>query len=96
MAFHLFISTAPCGDGRIFSIQDKEIPYKIDAHPNRKVRGLLRAKIESGEGTIPINNRLKLQTWDNIILGEPLRTMSVSWLIVLNETITVVLVELMN
>ncbi len=82
ITFHLFISTAPCGDGRIFSIQDKEIAYKIDAHPNRKVRGLLRTKIESGEGTIPINNQLKLQTWDNIILGEPLRTMSVSWAII--------------
>lgn len=43
--FHLYISSAPCGDGRIFSMHDN-IP--ADNHPNRKVRGLLRTKLESG------------------------------------------------
>ena len=50
--FHLFISTTPCGDGRIFAPHENH--DGIDNHPNRKIRGLLRAKLESGEGTIPV------------------------------------------
>lgn len=63
--FHLYINTAPCGDARIFS------PYEnttlADPHPNRNSRGRLRAKIESGEGTIPVKNLDSIQTWDGII-----------------------------
>lgn len=70
--FHLFISSAPCGDGRIFSMNDN-VADSVDSHPNRKVRGLLRAKVESGEGTIPVNNSDILPTWDSIIVGERLR-----------------------
>jgi double stranded RNA-specific editase B len=44
--FHLYISSAPCGDGRIFSMHDN---ISADNHPNRKVRGLLRTKLESGK-----------------------------------------------
>lgn len=60
--FHLYINTAPCGDARIFS------PYEQthDKHPNRKSRGQLRKKIESGEGTIPAKTSL-IQTWDGVI-----------------------------
>lgn len=60
--FHLYINTAPCGDARIFS------PYEqsIDKHPNRKSRGQLRKKIESGEGTIPAKTS-SIQTWDGVI-----------------------------
>jgi double stranded RNA-specific editase B len=73
--FHLFISTTPCGDGRIFAVHDNH--DGIDNHPNRKIRGLLRAKLESGEGTIPCGN-FKLQTWDAILHGDRLKVMSCS------------------
>ena len=51
--FHLYINTAPCGDARIFSPHETEAEQQ-DPHPNRQCRGVLRTKIESGEGTIPI------------------------------------------
>lgn len=48
--FHLYISSAPCGDARIFTLNDAQDPLK-DLHPNRLSRGTLRTKIESGEGS---------------------------------------------
>ncbi|CAH0559585.1 unnamed protein product [Brassicogethes aeneus] len=73
--FHLYISTAPCGDARIFSPHEEN--SAVDKHPNRSSRGLLRTKIESGEGTIPIKGNTS-QTWDGVIQGERLLTMSCS------------------
>ncbi|XP_019768658.1 double-stranded RNA-specific editase Adar isoform X3 [Dendroctonus ponderosae] len=73
--FHLYINTAPCGDARIFSPHEDS---GIDRHPNRISRGQLRTKIESGEGTIPIKGTFVFQTWDGIIQGERLLTMSCS------------------
>lgn len=55
--FHLYINTAPCGDARIFAPHEEEAD-RTDRHPNRQSRGLLRTKIESGEGTIPIKVRM--------------------------------------
>lgn len=76
--FHLFISTAPCGDARIFSPHELLLE-SIDRHPMRKARGLLRSKIEAGEGTIPIKPSDSVQTWDGIIQGQQrLLTMSCS------------------
>ncbi|XP_018332078.1 double-stranded RNA-specific editase Adar isoform X4 [Agrilus planipennis] len=72
--FHLYISTAPCGDARIFSPNDVE---SVDRHSARSSRGRLRTKIESGEGTIPIKGN-DIQTWDGILQGERLLTMSCS------------------
>uniref|UniRef100_A0A8C4YAC7 Adenosine deaminase RNA specific B2 (inactive) n=1 Tax=Gopherus evgoodei TaxID=1825980 RepID=A0A8C4YAC7_9SAUR len=74
--FHLYVSTSPCGDARLNS------PYEITADLNstkhivRKYRGHLRTKIESGEGTIPVRCHNAVQTWDGVLLGEQLVTMS--------------------
>jgi len=48
--FHLFISSAPCGDARIFTLSDTLLSPFEDLHPHRQGRGTLRTKIESGEG----------------------------------------------
>ncbi|KAK6635470.1 hypothetical protein RUM44_000721 [Polyplax serrata] len=73
--FHLYINSAPCGDSRMFSPTDE---HTIDKHPNRKARGQLRTKIEGGEGTIPVKPSDTIQTWDGVLQGERLRTMSCS------------------
>jgi double stranded RNA-specific editase B len=85
--FHLFITSAPCGDARVFAPHEAEVSDvnegcsgSDDKHPNRFSRGQLRTKIESGEGTIPVqsNGTGGVQTWDGIVAGERLLTMSCS------------------
>ncbi|KAJ9599945.1 hypothetical protein L9F63_009773, partial [Diploptera punctata] len=77
--FHLYINTAPCGDARIFSPHEAVTQDdSIDKHPNRKARGQLRTKIESGEGTIPVKSSDGIQTWDGVLQGQRLLTMSCS------------------
>lgn len=76
--FHLYISTSPCGDARIFSPHEAVVEDQGDKHPNRKARGQLRTKIESGEGTIPVRSSSTIQTWDGVLQGERLLTMSCS------------------
>ncbi|XP_030086611.1 double-stranded RNA-specific editase 1 isoform X2 [Serinus canaria] len=76
--FHLYISTSPCGDARIFSPHEAAQEDQGDRHPNRKARGQLRTKIESGEGTIPVRSTSTIQTWDGVLQGERLLTMSCS------------------
>uniref|UniRef100_A0A3Q3K7X6 Adenosine deaminase RNA specific B2 (inactive) n=1 Tax=Monopterus albus TaxID=43700 RepID=A0A3Q3K7X6_MONAL len=74
--FHMYITTSPCGDGRLNS------PYEIttDLHSSRRLmrkhRNHLRSKIESGEGTVPVRCRGPVQTWDGVLQGEQLITMS--------------------
>ncbi|XP_073533748.1 double-stranded RNA-specific editase B2 isoform X1 [Phyllobates terribilis] len=76
ISFHLYVSTSPCGDARLNS------PYEITSDLNkckhivRKFRGHLRTKIESGEGTLPVRTRPAVQTWDGVLSGEQLVTMS--------------------
>ncbi|XP_013394719.1 double-stranded RNA-specific editase 1 isoform X2 [Lingula anatina] len=76
--FHLYISTSPCGDARIFSPHELGQDDNSDRHPNRRARGQLRTKIESGEGTIPVKANSPVQTWDGVLQGERLLTMSCS------------------
>ncbi|GBM40525.1 Double-stranded RNA-specific adenosine deaminase [Araneus ventricosus] len=87
VSFHLYISTAPCGDGALFTHNLKpgekvEPPDDNDSqhHPvfTKSLQGLLRSKMEAGEGTIPIDTEYRFQSWDAILRGEKLRTMSCS------------------
>ncbi|XP_055587066.1 double-stranded RNA-specific editase Adar isoform X2 [Uranotaenia lowii] len=75
--FHLYINTAPCGDARVFSPHEND-NMEVDKHPNRKARGQLRTKVESGEGTIPVKSSEGIQTWDGVLQGQRLLTMSCS------------------
>ena len=80
VSFHLYISTAPCGDARVFAPKEEPPegggPGADDAHPQRHSRGLARVKIEAGEGTVLADGQP--QTWDGVLSGERLRTMSCS------------------
>lgn len=53
---HLYINTAPCGDARVFSPHEND--QALDKHPNRKARGQLRTKVESGDVLIWLGWRL--------------------------------------
>ncbi|KAI5706406.1 hypothetical protein M8J75_007818 [Diaphorina citri] len=79
-SLHLYINTPPCGDARVFHSSDNlRKDSEPDRHPNRLCRGQLRTKIEAGEGTIPCaNSECFIQTWDGVLGGERLRTMSCS------------------
>ncbi|XP_014383990.1 PREDICTED: double-stranded RNA-specific editase B2 [Myotis brandtii] len=74
--FHLYVSTSPCGDARLHSPYEITKDLTSSKHIVRKFRGHLRTKIESGEGTVPVRGPSSVQTWDGILLGEQLITMS--------------------
>ncbi len=88
IAFHLYVSAVPCGDGRLFSPQaitsDKisSVTLMQDfQHSLRKSRGLLRTKIDFGEGTSPVSATAihqNVKTWDVIYDRERLLPMSCS------------------
>ncbi|KAJ3639636.1 hypothetical protein Zmor_002981 [Zophobas morio] len=60
----------------IFTLRKDGNGYKLK-DGNTSIRGQLRVKIEASEGT-SIKNRSALQTWDGILGGENLLTMSCS------------------
>ncbi|XP_010360294.1 double-stranded RNA-specific editase B2 [Rhinopithecus roxellana] len=74
--FHLYVSTSPCGDARLHSPHEITTDLHSSKHLVRKFRGHLRTKIESGEGTVPVRGPSAVQTWDGVLLGEQLITMS--------------------
>lgn len=84
VSFHLYISTAPCGDGALFTprLDDVSTQQSEDGGHSpeftSKTQGILRTKIEDGEGTIPIDPNDGVQTWDGLLRGQRLRTMSCS------------------
>jgi double-stranded RNA-specific adenosine deaminase len=82
LKFHLYVSTAPCGDGALFSREDNQnrVPPPDGTHRptlENKKQGVLRTKIEDGEGTVPVGENSQ-QTWDGILHGQRIRTMSCS------------------
>uniref|UniRef100_A0A8C5SVU4 Adenosine deaminase RNA specific n=1 Tax=Laticauda laticaudata TaxID=8630 RepID=A0A8C5SVU4_LATLA len=83
VSFHLYISTAPCGDGALFdkSCSEQANTAGEDQHQplfENPKQGKLRTKVENGEGTIPVESSDIVPTWDGIQHGERLRTMSCS------------------
>ena len=81
--FHLFISTAPCGDSAIFPISEATQSDDRDTahHPcmENEKQGLLRSKMESGQGTNPTVVGDDPLTVDGIMMGDQrLKTMSCS------------------
>ena len=83
VTLHLFVSTAPCGDARIFSLHEQPAAGSnvLTSAPGRLGegnRGKLRTKIESGMGTVPLPETETIQTWDGVISGERLKTMACS------------------
>ncbi|NXG44463.1 DSRAD deaminase, partial [Psilopogon haemacephalus] len=83
VSFHLYVSTAPCGDGALFdkSCTDQASLVGQSQHQplfENPKQGKLRTKVENGEGTIPVESSDIVPTWDGIQHGERLRTMSCS------------------
>ncbi|XP_054252952.1 double-stranded RNA-specific adenosine deaminase [Indicator indicator] len=83
VSFHLYVSTAPCGDGALFdkSCTDQAAVLGQAQHQplfENPKQGKLRTKVENGEGTIPVESSDIVPTWDGIQHGERLRTMSCS------------------
>lgn len=84
---HLYVSTAPCGDARNFSrAEPEERPAAAGrAHVHEPLlgtsvhEGLVRYKIEKGEGTVlGTPDTFSLPTWDGISAGDRLRFQSCS------------------
>ncbi|KIH42306.1 Adenosine-deaminase domain protein [Ancylostoma duodenale] len=76
LSFHMFVNTAPCGDARVYTLNDTTIVNVNEA----ETHSLLRFKVENGMGTVlgRYPESLVTQTVDGIAGGERLRTMSCS------------------
>ncbi|NXA10288.1 DSRAD deaminase, partial [Sapayoa aenigma] len=83
ITFHLYVSTAPCGDGALFDKSCSDQGSMVGQPQHQPLfenprQGKLRTKVENGEGTIPVESSDIVPTWDGIQHGERLRTMSCS------------------
>ncbi|XP_015767401.1 PREDICTED: double-stranded RNA-specific editase 1-like [Acropora digitifera] len=79
--FHLYVSTAPCGDAAVFvneSTTSHNNASETKAFFGSRHHGLLRTKVEKGEGTIPLDPKDGILTIDGIRNGQRLRTASCS------------------
>ena len=82
--FHLYISTAPCGDGALFTHSSNQTCLSELGNDNHTplfetfLHGKLRTKMEAGEGTISLDENYTSPELDQILRGERLRTMSCS------------------
>ncbi len=74
---------SPCEEERAES-KEGETATKSLSNGKRKdpqqdsSRGMLRSKIECGMGTVPINPKILVQTWDGVMSGDRLLTMACS------------------
>ena len=86
ITFHLYISTAPCGDGALFTHSSEEQDVVQTESPSDQhqplfdsmLHGKLRTKMEAGEGTISLEKNYTSPALDQLLRGERLRTMSCS------------------
>ena len=86
LKIHVFISTAPCGDSAIFPISDVTAVSTTQAMDEthkplmeNERQGLMRSKMENGQGTIPISCDEPELTIDGIMMGnQRVKTMSCS------------------
>jgi len=78
---HMFISSPPCGDSRIFVASNNKEGGETtgDDNPDRQNRGQLRVKMETGQGTLPVNKTKpgdSAQSWEGIMSGDRYLNMS--------------------
>ena len=71
------ISDHNCFTLRIFSLHEAASSTAVQGDCG-STRGKLRSKIESGMGTVPLPEGGRQQTWDGVMSGERLLTMSCS------------------
>lgn len=61
LKLHLFITSPPCGDARVFNFNE-------NLKNNQVPKGVLRCKIEKGQGTVPMPTNY-IATWDGILIS---------------------------
>ncbi|OTF72144.1 hypothetical protein BLA29_003675, partial [Euroglyphus maynei] len=79
LKLHLFITSPPCGDARVFNFNVSNVVglfilpnddhfFQESLKNNRVSKGVLRCKIEKGQGTVPMQSNY-ISTWDGILLS---------------------------